>query len=107
MAEETIGDRYIFVTDNEKHQSCIGVRGGLYDGVVYRYGEITVPEPPEYEINFEGDLPLKFEYDILDYNDLPEKVFGEAFQELIGDILVDILDEQLKKGTLEYVESDN
>jgi hypothetical protein len=99
-----IKDRYVFVTDNEDNWQCIGIRGGQFDGVVYKYGKITIPEPPEEDI--EKDLTLKFEYDIISTNNLPAEWFGEEFFNLIGDILVDILDDRMKKGTLEYVTND-
>jgi len=99
-----IKDRYVFVTDNEDNWQCIGIRGGQFDGVVYKYGKITIPEPPEEDIK--KDLTLKFEYDIVSTNNLPAEWFGEEFFNLIGDILVDILDERMKEGTLEYVTND-
>ena len=99
-----IKDRYVFVTDNEDNWQCIGIRGGQFDGVVYKYGKITIPEPPEEDI--EKDLTLKFEYDIVSTNNLPAEWFGEEFFNLIGDILVDILDQRMKEGTLEYVTND-
>ena len=99
-----IRDRYVFVTDNEDNWQCIGIRGGQFDGVIYKYGKITIPEPPEEDI--EKDLTLKFEYDIISTNNLPAEWFGEEFFNLIGDILVDILDQRMKEGTLEYVTND-
>ena len=99
-----IKDGYVFVTDNEDNWQCIGIRGGQFDGVVYKYGKITIPEPPEE--NIEKDLTLKFEYDIVSTNNLPAEWFGEEFFNLIGDILVDILDQRMKEGTLEYVTND-
>jgi len=99
-----IRDRYVFVTDKKDNWQCIGIRGGRFDGVVYKYGKITIPEPPEEDI--EKDLTLKFDYDILSTNNLPAEWFGEEFFNLIGDILVDILDHRMKEGTLEYVTND-
>ena len=99
-----IRDRYIFVTDKKDNWQCIGIRGGQFDGVVYKYGKITIPEPPEKDT--EKDLTLKFEYDILSTNNLPAEWFGEEFFNLLGDILVDILDQRMKEGTLEYVTND-
>ena len=99
-----IKDRYVFVTDNKDNCQCIGIRGGQFDGVVYKYGKITIPKPPEE--NIEKDLTLKFEYDIVSTNNLPAEWFGEEFFNLIGDILVDILDKRMKEGTLEYVTND-
>ena len=99
-----IKDRYVFVTDNKDNWQCIGIRGGHFDGVVYKYGKIAIPEPPEEGI--EKDLTLKFEYDIISTNNLPAEWFGEEFFNLIGDILVDILDQRMREGTLEYVTND-
>ena len=99
-----IKDRYVFVTDNKDNWQCIGIRGGQFDGVIYKYGKITIPKPPEEDI--EKDLTLKFEYDIVSTNNLPAEWFGEEFFNLIGDILVDILDHRMKEGTLEYVTND-
>ena len=99
-----IRDRYIFVTDKKDNWQCIGIRGGQFDGVVYKYGKITIPEPPEEDV--EKDLTLKFEYDIISTNNLPAEWFGEEFFNLLGDILVDILDQRMKEGTLEYVTND-
>ena len=99
-----IKDQYTFVTDKKENWQCIGINGGRYQGVIYKYGKVTIPEPPEE--NYEGDLPLKFEYDMIDSNGLPKEYFKEDFHALIGDILVDILDEQLNEGTLQYVSDD-
>ena len=96
-----IKDRYAFVTDKKENWQCIGIVGGRYEGVIYKYGKVTIPEPPEE--NYKGDLPLKFVYDIVDTNGLPEGYFGDDFDKLIGDILVNILDDQLNKGMLQYV----
>ena len=39
-------------------------------------------------------MPFRFEYDILDSNLIPRESFNDEFFELIGDILVDIIDRQ-------------
>ena len=85
-----IKKRYTFVTDNKENWQCIGIRGGRYDGVVYKYGKVSIPEKE----NPDGTLPFRFEYDIVDNNGLPREVFGEEFFTLIGDILVDIIIEE-------------
>ena len=60
---------------------------------------------PEKE-NDDGSLPFRFEYSIIDNASLQREDFGEDFFMLIGDILVDIIDDQLKGNNLGYV-SDN
>ena len=69
-------------------------------GVVYRYGKVTPIEEKD-------QLRLKFDWQILDSNGLGKEHFGEDFFNLIGDILYDIMDEQMKDGSLQYVNTDN
>ncbi len=45
-------------------------------------------------------MPFKFEFDIIDNNSVPRENFGDDWTNLIGDILIDIIEEQ-------YAESDN
>ena len=101
---DNIKDRYTFVTDNKTAWTCVGIKGGKFDGVVYKYGKVTLPEKKE---NEDGSLPFKFEYDIVDPNSLQREVFDEEFFILIGDILVDIMEDQLKEKSLEYLDTDN
>ena len=69
---------------------CIGIKTGKYAGVVYKYGKVSLGE----ETN-EGQMPFKFEFDILDSNLIPREEFnGDEFPKLIGDILVDVIDRQ-------------
>jgi hypothetical protein len=51
-------------------------------------------------------LPFRFEYTILDNVGIPREEFGEEFFILIGDILVEIIDEQLEEENLEYSPND-
>ena len=86
-----IREKYTYVTDESKQWQCIGLteKAGFYQGVVYRYGKVSIPQTEE--MTEEGDLPFRFEYDIVDSNGLEQEHFGEAFFKLIGDILVDII----------------
>ena len=93
-----IKDRYTFVTDSKNPWTCIGIKGGKFDGVVYKYGKVTLPEKE----NEDGTLPFQFEYDILDPVKLKQEDFGEDFFNLIGDILVDIIDEKIEDQQLGY-----
>ena len=69
----------------------VGITEGRYEGVIYKYGSVSVPEKE----NEDGTLPLSFEYDIVDTNNHSEEYFKEDFDTLIGDILVDIIDKEL------------
>ena len=84
-----IRDMYVFITNKNEDMQCIGIKKGKYHGVVYKYGKVTLGEE-----NDDGNLPFRFEYDILDNNLIPREEFNEEFFRLIGDILVDIIDTQ-------------
>ena len=85
----SIKDQYVFITNKNEDMQCIGIKKGKYHGVVYKYGKVTLGEE-----NNDGNLPFRFEYDILDNNLIPREEFNEEFFRLIGDILVDIIDTQ-------------
>ena len=85
-----IRDQYVFITTKDEDMQCIGIKEGKYAGVVYKYGKVSLGE----ETN-EGQMPFKFEFDILDSNLIPREEFnGDEFPKLIGDILVDVIDRQ-------------
>ena len=86
----SIKDQYVFITNKNEDMQCIGIKKGKYHGVVYKYGKVTLGEE-----NDDGNLPFRFEYDILDNNMIPREEFDdENFFKLLGDILVDIIDGQ-------------
>ena len=86
----SIRDQYVFITNKNEDMQCIGIREGKFEGVVYKYGKVSLGEETE-----NGSLPFRFEYDILDNNMIPREEFDdENFFKLLGDILVDIIDRQ-------------
>ena len=46
--------------------------------------------------------PTSFDYNIEDNNNIPRDEFDEEFFTLIGDILVDIIDQRMEEETLIY-----
>ena len=86
----SIREQYVFITNKNEDMQCIGIRKGKFEGVVYKYGKVSLGEE-----NKQGNLPFRFEYDILDNNMIPKEEFDDKnFFKLIGDILVDIIDRQ-------------
>ena len=86
----SISDQYVFITNKDENMQCIGIRKGKFEGVVYKYGKISLGEE-----TWDGNLPFRFEYDILDNNMIPREEFDDDnFFKLLGDILVDIIDKQ-------------
>ena len=79
-------------------QASVLLRGNhKFSGVIYSYGRISVPEPTP-----EGMAQLSFDYNIEDNNNIPRDEFNEEFFTLIGDILVDIIDQRMEEETLIY-----
>ena len=81
-------------------QASLRISEGKFEGVVYQYGKVVLPDPNEEYA--EGDLPFRFEYSILDNANVNKEDFGEDFFKIIGDILVSIIDEQIQENNLEY-----
>ena len=96
--------KWSWVTRKEDKQASLRISEGKFEGVVYSYGKVVLPV--EQKINDEGDLPFKFEYSILDNANINREEFGNDFFTIIGDILVDIIDEQLQEENLEYRSDD-
>ena len=86
----SIRDQYVFITNKNEEMQLIGIRKGKFEGVVYKYGKVSLGEETK-----DGNLPFRFEYDILDNNMIPRSEFDDDnFFKLLGDILVDIIDRQ-------------
>ena len=97
-----IEKKYKLVQNKDARWQGVGLtkEAGFYQGVVYRYGKVTPIEEDE-------KLRLQFDWEILDSNGLGKEYFKDDFFNLIGDILYDIMDEQMKDGSLQYVNTDN
>ena len=57
----SIRDQYVFITNKDQEMQCTGIRKGKFEGVVYKYGKVSLGEETK-----DGNLPFRFEYDILD-----------------------------------------
>ena len=97
-------DRYMFVSQENEDFASIMIKDGKFKDVIYNYGKVSIPE--EDNLNEDGTLPFRFEYNIIDNVGIPREEFGEEFFTLIGDILVEIIDEQLEEENLEYNPND-
>ena len=52
-----IKDSYVFVESKSQDQTCIGIKGGKFAGVIYKYGKVSIGEETE-----DGHMPFKFEF---------------------------------------------
>ena len=99
-----IKDRYMFVSQENDDWASLMNKDGKFKDVIYNYGKVSIPE--EDNLNEDGTLPFRFEYNIIDNVGIPRENFGEDFFTLIGDILVDIIHEQSEEDDVKYVTDD-
>ena len=90
---------YSFVTRKDDEQTSIRIENGKFENVIYNYGRVTIPQNE----NEDGTMPFRFEYSILDNASIPREEFDEEFFTIIGDILVDIIEnEDYNASELDY-----
>ena len=94
-----IKDNYTFVSQKGDTWANICITEGKFKDVIYNYGKVSINDKEE---NVDGSLPFRFEYTIIDNVGISREDFGEEFFTLIGDILVDIIDDQIEEDNLEY-----
>ena len=98
-----------YVSSNHDDNKWTGIKllpiTGDYQDIIYKYGKVEFGE----EENENGDLPLTFHYDVLYSGNHTEKELQEDnnFKNLIGDVLMVILERQLKEDNLQYVNTDD
>ena len=96
--------RYKFISQDEDDWASILIQDGKFKDVIYNYGKVSIPE--EDNLNDDGTLPFRFEYNIIDNVGIPREEFDEEFFILIGDILVGIIHEQSEEDDVKYVTDD-
>jgi len=98
ILQDPITKKFVFLnSDAYPDQTCIGLTEDTdYHGVIYKYGEVTIPD--EKKLLDNEHLQLKFKYDILENNGIPKENFGDEFFKLIGDILYHIIIAQSEVG---------
>jgi len=98
ILQDPITKKFVFLnSDAYPDQTCIGLTEDTdYHGVIYKYGEVAIPD--ENKLLDNEHLQLKFKYDILENNGIPKENFGDDFFKLIGDILYHIIIAQSEVG---------
>ena len=105
ILKDPITKKFVFLNSKEfPNQTCIGLTENTdYAGLIYKYGEVTLPDESKLDAN--KHLNLKFKYDILETNGISKtKLETKEFNKLIGDILYDVIIAQSGDGS---IESDN
>jgi hypothetical protein len=95
--DQTKTKRYAFAQKEGDDFSCVKILDGQYEGIIYKYDKVAFePKPLD-----TGDVPLRFTYDIMT-NPNDEDILSTDFRNYIGDILVEIVDQQLKEGKADF-----
>ena len=93
--DQTKNKRYAFAQRQGDDFSCIKIMDGQFEGIIYKYNNVKLSQTE----NADGELPLKFTYDIM-ANPNKEDIKSTDFRNYIGDILVEVMEEQLKNGKI-------
>ena len=88
----------MFVSREDEDFASIMIKDGKFKDVIYNYGKVSIPE--EDNLNEDGTLPFRFEYNIIDNVGISREEFNEEFFTFIGDILVDIINEQSEEDAI-------
>ena len=96
--DKTKTKRYVFAQKEVEEHSCVKITEGKFKDVIYHYGRVAFA--PESEKQSDGKLPMKFDYTV-DKN--PNNLIlldNKEFIDYIGDILLEILEDQLERGDI-------
>ena len=93
--DQTKNSKYAFVQREGDDFTCIKLLQGKYKGIIYKYGKVGFAK----EEDDKGNLPMKFDYDIIFNPHEETSIDKQEFIDYIGDILIEQLDKQIKNGT--------
>ena len=85
---------YVFVEKSNEDFTALKLISGPYASIVYKYGNVGFAD--ESKKTAEGALPMQFDYTIIE-NDIMADTDSQDFIDHIGDILVVLLEEQMKQ----------
>ena len=101
---------YHYVTHRDTEEQAYRINDGKYSGVVWLYENVRFPiyddnddivSPADAE-----QIPLTFDIEML-YNPTDEDLTDGEFQQTVGDILVNIIDESLEHDQIEFRTNDS
>jgi len=92
---------YTFAQRDGDDFSCVKLIEGKYSGIIYKYERVGFAK----EENPDGTLPMKFDFTILRNENKVDIDLEENKQEFIntiGDILIELIEDQINNGTVVY-----
>ena len=96
---------YHYVTHRDTEEQAYRINEGKFSGVVWLYENVKFPIYDDNdEIVSPGDaeqIPLTFDIEVL-YNPTDEDLNSNEFQQTVGDILLNIIDESLEHDQIKF-----
>ena len=101
---------YHYVTHRDTEQQAYRINEGKYSGIVWKYEDVSFPvyddegkviKPAE-----AAQIPLTFNCDVL-YNPTDEDLSTGEFEQAIGDILINIIEESLEHEQIKFRTDDS
>jgi hypothetical protein len=89
--------KYVFVQRAGDDFTSLKLIDKKYNDVIFKYGDVAFAKDEKPD----GTLPMRFKYDIL-MNPNGVDTENQDFINYIGDILVEILEKQLKDGNATF-----
>lgn len=96
--------KYNYIVNRETGETAYAIKEGKYDGIIYTYTDIQLPE-----VDGEAaeEIPVKFTYQVIK-NPTDEKLVDNTeFGNVIGEIMLEILDDALANDTVNYENRNN
>ena len=101
---------YHYVTHRDTEQQAYRINEGKFSGVVWIYDNVKFPiYNDDDEIVPPADaeqIPLTFDIEVL-YNPTDEDLNAGEFQQTVGDILLNIIEESLEHDQIEFRTNDS
>ena len=94
---------YVFVEKPGEDFTALKLISGPYASIVYKYGNVGF-RPESEAVN--GQLPMVFDYTVIE-NKVNADTDSQEFIDHIGDILVVLLDEELKTNPKKFKDGKN
>ena len=92
--DKTKSKRYTYAQRKGDDFTCIKLLEGKYKDIIYHYGQVGFAK----EEKPDGTLPMKFDYTVVK-NPRNVDIDDGHFIDYIGDILIELLEEQVNNGT--------
>ena len=101
---------YHYVTHRDTDEQAYRINEGKYSGIVWKYEDVSFPiyddEGKTISPAEAAQIPLTFNCDVL-YNPTDEDLSTGEFEQAIGDILINIIEESLEHEQIKFRTDDS